>query len=190
MINIDKAKESLFALKNKPKFERMLHTAAIFTELMEQQNIEPIIVGGLSVEIYSLNGYTTHDIDFVLDGYDKANDILHSLGFEKIGKDWFHPEIGVSVEIPDNYLAGDYGKVTTVPVGKRKVNVIGIEDIILDRLRAAVHWKSAQDREWGFRLFLMYMEDIDLDYMESKLETPTEKIELDHWRNEAKYEKE
>ncbi|MBW8349815.1 hypothetical protein K0H71_10190 [Bacillus sp. IITD106] len=188
MINIEEAKKSLLALKNKAKFERMIHTAAIFTELMEQRNVMPIIVGGLSVEIYTLNGYTTHNIDFVLDGYDIAKNVLDSLGFEKVGKDWIHPEIGISIEIQDNYLAGDYGKVTTVPVGTRKINVIGIEDIILDRLRAAVHWKSAQDREWGYRLYLMYFEDIDSDYMESKLETTAEKLELERWYKKANYE--
>lgn len=186
--NISEAKKSLLFLKNEPKFERMVHAAAIITELLEQQNIQPIIVGGLSVEIYTLNGYTTNDIDFVLDGYDKAKEILFSLGFEKVGKDWIHPEIGISIEIPDNYLAGDYEKVTTVPIGNRKVNVIGIEDIILDRLRAAVHWKSAQDREWGYRLFLMYYEDIDLDYIKSMLETPDEKVELDGWIKEANHD--
>ncbi|MFK4998917.1 hypothetical protein ACI2OX_21325 [Bacillus sp. N9] len=182
MLTISEAKKALLVLENRPKFERMVHTAAILTELMEQQNIIPIIVGGLSVEIYTLNGYTTQDIDFVLDGYEKANEILTLLEFEKIGKNWIHPKIGVSVEIPDNHLAGDYEKVTIVPVGNRKVNVIGIEDIILDRLRAAVHWKSAQDREWGYRLFLMYYEDIDLDYINLMLETTSEKSELDQWK--------
>ncbi|WP_157404568.1 hypothetical protein [Shouchella shacheensis] len=36
---------------------------------------------------------------------------------------------------------------------KQKVFVIGVEDIILDRLRACVHWKSSSDCEWGMNPF-------------------------------------
>ena len=66
MRNIQKAKEALAQLHDKPKFEKLIHTAALITELLLPQGVRPIIVGGLSVEIYTLNGYTTQDIDFVL----------------------------------------------------------------------------------------------------------------------------
>jgi hypothetical protein len=179
--NITKAKEELLKLKDKGKFEKMIEAAAIITEVMEQEKLKPIIVGGLSVEIYTLQEYTTHDIDFVLSGYEKANEILLSLGFEKEGRYWIHPEIGLSIEIPDHVLAGDYDKVTTFPIGKRKVYVIGIEDIILDRLRAAVNWRSGVDREWGFRLLYTYFPKIDVDYLYANVETPSEMRELKLW---------
>jgi hypothetical protein len=78
--------------------------------------------------------------------------------------------------------------VTEVPVADKKVYVIGIEDIILDRLRAAVHWKSGEDREWGYRLLLIYFEDIDLTYIESNLQHPSEREEFDVWLAEVRSE--
>ncbi|MNW52416.1 hypothetical protein D3C74_299340 [compost metagenome] len=60
MRNMQKAKEALEQLHDKSKFEKLIQTAAIITELLLPHNIRPIIVGGLSVEIYTLNGYTTH----------------------------------------------------------------------------------------------------------------------------------
>lgn len=142
MSSLIKGKNALLQLKNETKFEKMLQTAAIITDILLEYEIRPIIVGGLSVEIYTMGGYTTYDIDFVLKGYDKASEILFELGFEKIGEDWVHPEIGISVEIPSNYLTGDYDKITQLPVDDKTVYIIGIEDIVLDRLRSAVHWKS------------------------------------------------
>ncbi|MDQ1911397.1 hypothetical protein RAC89_13230 [Paenibacillus sp. GD4] len=186
---MQEAREALEQLQDKTKFEKMLHTAAIITELLLPQGIRPIIVGGLSVEIYTLNGYATQDIDFVMDGYDLAGEVLGSLGFTKLGKNWTHANLGVSVEIPSNFLAGDYNKVTELTVADKAVYVIGIEDIILDRLRAAVHWKSGESREWGYRMLLMYFEDLDMEYIQSRFEHPMEKYEFNLWINAAIQEK-
>jgi hypothetical protein len=187
--NIQEAKASLLQLKDKNRFEKMLYTAAILTNLLQQYDIKPIIVGGLSVEIYTMNGYTTQDIDFVINGYEQTSQILKELEFKKIGKDWIHPVIGVSLEIPSNTLIGDYDKVTELPVEDKSVFIIGIEDIILDRLRSAVHWTSGVDREWGFRLLLMYYEILNLDYIQDSFQNPEEEVEFKRWLNEASLEK-
>ncbi len=62
----------------------------------------------------------------------------------------------------------DDNKVTELQIqinDEMKVFVIGIEDIILDRLRACIHWKSASDCEWGKRMFLLHHERLDIEYM-------------------------
>ncbi|OPH56734.1 hypothetical protein BC351_27755 [Paenibacillus ferrarius] len=190
MTSISEAKKAIYALKDKTKFERLIYSAAIFTELLAEHQIKPIIVGGLAVEIYSQSGYTTQDSDFVMDGYEIADEILKDLDFHKVGKDWIHTTIGISIEIPSNFLTGDYNKVTELPLeGNKKVYVIGIEDIILDRLRSAVHWKSGEDREWGYRLLLIYYEDIDLEYIETSFQHPSEKDEFKEWVAEVTLEK-
>jgi hypothetical protein len=78
--------------------------------------------------------------------------------------------------------------VTEVPVADKKVYVIGIEDIILDRLRSAVHWKSGEDREWGYRLLLIYFEDVDLTYIEANFQHPSEREEFEVWLAEVRSE--
>jgi hypothetical protein len=185
LLSIERAKKELYDLKDKGKFEKMLFTAAILTDLLMQHDIKPIIVGGLSVEIYTMNGYTTQDIDFIINGHEMASEIFGKLDFKKLGKDWIHPTLGVSLEIPNNHLAGDYNKVTTFPVDDKVVYLIGIEDIILDRLRAAVHWHSGEDREWGFRMLLMYIDDIELEYIKSQINNLQESEEFEHWLVEA-----
>ncbi|WP_245742670.1 hypothetical protein [Fontibacillus panacisegetis] len=186
---MQKAKEALEQLHDKSKFEKLIQTAAIITELLLPHDIRPIIVGGLSVEIYTLNGYTTQDIDFVLNGYDLASEVFASLGFVKLGKNWVHADLGVSVEIPSNFLAGDYDKITELSIADRTVYIIGLEDIILDRLRAAVHWKSGESREWGYRMLLMYFEELDLEYIQGRFEHSLEENEFNLWINEAIQEK-
>ncbi|MFE4587464.1 DUF6036 family nucleotidyltransferase, partial [Bacillus subtilis] len=164
-------------------YEAMINTASVITKLLEADKIKPIIVGGLSVEIYTENDYTTRDIDFVSDGHAKIANTLMSLGFRKEGtKDFVHDEIEVSVEIPSSFLHGSYEKVVKMNVtDSLYVYVISIEDILLDRLRAATAWKSKEDSKWGFELLARNRDELDVDYLYENLEAPIEKEELDLW---------
>lgn len=176
------AKNELEKLKDTPKYESMLKVAGIITLLLEKYNIKPIIVGGLSVEIYTQQEYTTRDIDFVSDGYERIQEILLSLDFKKEGKNFYHNAIEIAIEIPDNYLAGSYDKVIKLELDEGYyVYLISIEDIILDRLRAGIYWKSEEDEIWAFKLLASHYPQTDLDYLKENAETKEEKALLDEW---------
>jgi hypothetical protein len=73
------------------------------------------------------------------------------------------------IEIPDSRLDGSLERVLRVDVGDGyHLYVIGIEDLILDRLRAAVHWKSTSDEEWALLLLKTRWNDIDFTYLEQE----------------------
>jgi hypothetical protein len=96
---------------------------------------------------------------------DLANEVLLQLGFEREGRYWYHEELLISIEIPNDMLEdADINKVIELNLKNGyKLYVIGIEDIILDRLRACVHWKSTADCEWGKRLLLIHHERLDIN---------------------------
>lgn len=167
MITIEEAKRQLEDLKEQPKFHKMLHTSAILTSLFKNENLRPIIVGGLAVEIYTRNEYTTLDIDLIFSQRDIADFYLTRIGFKREGRHWFHRELMISIEIPNDMLEdADVDKIVEIelPDGLN-VFVIGIEDIILDRLRACIHWKSTSDCEWAKRLFLLHEDRLDHAYL-------------------------
>jgi len=85
LLSIPEANSALEGLAHKDKFEKLLHTAAILTDVLLQHDIQPIVVEGLSVEVFTLSGYSTEDIDFVLTGYEKTGEIKESraLDFRK-----------------------------------------------------------------------------------------------------------
>ncbi|WP_134704382.1 hypothetical protein [Ammoniphilus sp. YIM 78166] len=183
MISIEEAKLSLSHLKGKSKFEKMVQVSAILTKLLEPHNINPVIVGGLAVEIYTRSEYTTADIDMVLSRRDLANDILLQLGFKREGRHWYHDDLLVSIEIPGDMLDdADLSKVVELQLKDNlKVYVIGIEDIILDRLRACIHWKSTSDCEWGKRLLLLHYQRIDLKYLMETSRKDSTQERLQSW---------
>ncbi|MGM8366630.1 DUF6036 family nucleotidyltransferase [Virgibacillus sp. W0181] len=186
MISIEEARIQLAKLKGKPKFEKMVQTTAILTGLVEYENLRPIIVGGLAVEIYTRSEYTTLDIDIIFSQRHIADRYLKLLGFVLEGKHWYHEELMVSVEISNDVLedADDDRVIELILQDNLYVYVIGIEDIILGRLRACIHWKSSSDCEWGKRLFLMHAQRLDFDYLKHTSQKDNTIVKLKEWLKE------
>lgn len=181
-MKIDEAKKQLSSLNRDNKYEAMIKTAAIITKMLAKHNIKPIIVGGLSVEIYTQSDYSTRDIDFVSEGFAIIEKLLLSLDFIKEGRIFYREDIEIAVEIPDNHLEGDMNKVVKVYIeDELYVYLISLEDIIIDRLRATVHWKSEEDGIWGFKLLINNFDTVDISYIESRLEVKQEKDEFKNW---------
>jgi len=182
-MDINEAKARLDELVGKDKYETMIYTASVITQLLEPYGIKPIIVGGLSVEIYAQQEYSTRDIDFVSTGYEKLRDILFSLGFKKESRYFYRDDIEVAIEIPSSDLDGDYDRVLKMIIDEdgNYVYLISLEDIILDRIRAAVHWKSEEDTIWAFKLLSNQFERVDLEYLKSHTQTKKELELLEEW---------
>lgn len=188
-MNIDQARERIGQLQNQSKFEKMMGVCSVLTSLTEKEGLKPIIVGGFAVEIYSRSEYTTVDIDLIFSRRDIIDQYLQMLDFIKAGRHWYHEGLGVSVEVPNDMLdLADPDKLIKLNLQEQSsVYVIGLEDIILDRLRACVHWQSLSDCEWGYRLFLLHAEKLDVKYLQQKAEVDQTKGILDRWlEKEAK----
>jgi hypothetical protein len=185
---IESARLALQQLEGKAKFETMLGTASIITALLEKSDLKAVIVGGFAVEIYTRSEYTTVDIDLIFSRRDLANDLLLALGFTKEGRHWYHSTLGVSIEIPNDMLENaEISKVVKLNLPDHEhVYVIGIEDIILDRLRACIHWKSSSDCEWGYRLFLIHFENLDIEYMIHRAIIDLTSDQLQVWLEKSK----
>src|SRR5699024_2830540 len=181
-MKIDEAKRQLTSLNKDEKYQTMIYTAAIITKLLDKEKIKPIIVGGLSVNIYTQNDYTTRDIDFVSDGYNIIKELLLTLDFEKENRFFYRDDIEIAIEIPDNHLEGDMSKVQKLELENGLfIYVISLEDIIIDRLSASLYWNSEDDGIWGFQLLTKNFETLDITYIKNTLKAKQEKAEFKLW---------
>lgn len=159
----------LSVLKEMPDgFEKRLLFAGLLTKELSKYNIRPIVVGGNAVEFYTRGNYTTADIDVVVVDYKKLGEILAVWGFVKKGRHWMSEEYDIVIESPANALHGSMEKIAEIEIKGLKVYLEGIEDIILDRLNAFVHWKSKDDGEWARRMIKLNNDKIDWDYLAKK----------------------
>ena len=164
-------KELLEKVKaEKNELKKMLLFLSWLNKALRERGIKslPILVGGSAVELYTFGRYTTGDIDLVAQEKDKVRELLLSSGFFKdFGRLFISEELGIFVDIPDDTLAGSYEKVRTIEIPElgEEIRVIGIEDLIIDRLSACVFWKSQTDCELARYLYEKYKDEIDRSYL-------------------------
>ncbi len=130
--------------------------------------LPPVIAGGHAVEFYSAGGYATVDID-VVSASEPLDVILGGWGFERRGRHWVREDLGVVVEAPSSSLApGQRDRLTEVRVAGTIAYVLGLEDVIVDRLAACVHWSSDDDCRWAEVLVTAHRGDLDVGYLRSR----------------------
>ncbi|HLV09030.1 MAG TPA: hypothetical protein VKY40_02365, partial [Halanaerobiales bacterium] len=74
----------------------------------------------------------------------------------------------LAIEVPSGPLAGSWDKVTEVAIEGLEAYIIGIEDIIVDRLNRYKYWKEFDDEEWIIGMIFINYDDIDWDYLYMK----------------------
>jgi predicted nucleotidyltransferase len=169
-------KQALSDLTNTSKgLRRTMRAMALVSSALSTVGIEPVVVGGQALEIYTFGNYATSDIDVVLSGREQAGEILEKIGFQRKAagfRHWFHEPLDLPIEIPDSILLGSMDMVTDLDVEGYKVKVIGIEDLILNRLRAGVFWNSPSDMTWAKYLIKSYFDELDFKYLEDETQKP------------------
>jgi excisionase family DNA binding protein len=128
----------------------------------------PVIVGGQAVEFYSGGGYATVDIDLV-SASEPLDEILPGWGFERRGRHWMRADLGLIVEAPGSrLLPAQRDRLTEVEVAGTTAYLLGLEDVIVDRLAACLHWSSENDCRWAQVLVGAHKADLDLAYLRAQ----------------------
>jgi len=154
--------------------KRQLLMVALITRLLEEKGKNsPIVVGGCALSYYSREVYFTADIDLAYVDREALGTVLTSIGFEKRGRYWVNEELKMAIEAPASVLVGEDSPVEIVDLGGGlHCRIIGIEDLIIDRLNACKHWKSEIDCEMVELLAKRYLNDLDWSYLEKKAAIP------------------
>lgn len=111
----------------------------------------------------------TKYIDFIAKDDFQIAKIMTSLGFSiGEGYTWFHPDTSVVVEFPKPPLLGDISRVTEVKTEYGVAEIIGVEDIILDRLKGREFWQD--NNEIPEMMIYSHYESIDFVYLRKQAE--------------------
>ncbi|MHB0978978.1 MAG: helix-turn-helix domain-containing protein [Thermoleophilia bacterium] len=152
------------------RIEDRLERRLAFVALLAAANtargwLPPIVVGGHAVEFYTAGGYATVDIDLV-SAHEPLEQVLPEWGFVARGRHWLHEGLGLVVEAPASHLdPGQRERVTRVEIVGEIAYILGVEDVIVDRLAACVHRRSEEDCRWAAVLVGLFADRMDRDYL-------------------------
>jgi hypothetical protein len=160
--------------KTESPLKKQLLMVALLTRVLKRMNKQaPVIIGGCALSYYSREVYFTSDIDLAYADREALNAALKSIGFEKKGRYWMHEGLKVVIEAPASVLPGQDSPLEVVELGEGlQCSIIGIEDLVMDRLNAFKHRKSEIDREMVELLIRRYKNDLDWSYLEEKAMLP------------------
>jgi hypothetical protein len=160
--------------KMESPLKRQLLIVALVTRLLEKIGKRPpVIIGGCALSYYSREVYFTSDIDLAYADREALDMVLKSIGFEKKERYWVHEGLKTAIEVPASILAGEDAPIEVVELGEGlQCSIVGIEDLVIDRLNACKHRKSEIDCEMVELLIRRYMKDLDWSYLEKKAILP------------------
>jgi len=165
--------ENMLAGVESPLKRQLLLLAFVSQRMKEAGSQVPVLIGGCALAYYSREVYFTTDIDLACADRVTLDKVLRSIGFVREGRYWVHKGMNLMVEAPAGALVGEDAPRETVEMGDElELSVIGIEDLLIDRMNACVHWNSKQECEMVDLLVSMWSAEIDWKYLLERAEKP------------------
>lgn len=150
------------------KTKRGLYLVGLLASRMQGTSL--VVVGGFAVEFYTTGNYLTSDIDLVCMQAARVHELLAELGYApdpSNRRHWLNPAHHLVVEVPGKALDHPdmYRRLSTIEIDGYEVQLLGIEDIIVNRLYSAINEKRDDDWHWAREMMAVHWSRLDLDYL-------------------------
>ncbi len=139
------------------KFEFLAELSSLFPD-----NKKPILVGGSAVELYTRGMAKSIDLDIIADRMVIAP-LLLKQGFKQEGRHFYKGRI--DIEIPSDIFKE---RSIIVKYRGKKIRIVSVEDLIIDRLCACKFWESVYDCEQAQMLIRAYKNRLDRQYLNER----------------------
>src|SRR2546428_12934667 len=132
-------------VKKEPnELKRKMLLVGYLSDELSKRGAFLLLVGGQAVETYTAGQFTTGDIDITTTDQEATERLLTRLGFKREGMIWLNQKLAIAVRIVGSYPTRTE-KVRTVEVGPYRARVVGGEEMIIVRIRAAKFRKIGRE---------------------------------------------
>jgi hypothetical protein len=127
---------------------------------LEKAGIRAVLIGGACAAIYSGGGYTSEDLDWIIQSEPSQKQLdaaLAAIGFSRRASQYFHERSDYFVEFPRGPLTiGRDVRIApiTLKIGRARVLAISPTDSCRDRLAAFYHWGDRQSLDVAVKIAL------------------------------------
>lgn len=164
--------DKLFHIVELPPAIQPIVLAAFLSKLFQEERIDLTVVGGAVVQFYTDALYVTHDLDVILRGdtTELIEKVMYGLGFKRTTtyRHFEHPKFEFTVEFPPSPVeigSRVISKVNIIETEEGPVRVVRIEDMIMDRIIAAVEWRDRPSLDQAKLMWQRNQDKIDRVYL-------------------------
>lgn len=156
------------ALSHQNPLLKHMGLAAAVASGFTQKGSQVTIVGGLAVEFYTNACYMARDINLVASRPEHIEGVMTELGCTNQNGIWhFSQALTLAVKFSANPLEADPHRLSSVHSMDAFVNIIGLEDLIISRAKAALQRSRGDSaEEWIRYMMAAHYERMDWAYLE------------------------
>jgi hypothetical protein len=149
--------------------ERKIRFMALLTSSLPKGKVRPVLAGGSAIEVYLDGTLRTGDMDVVYN-IKALEEVLKAWRFALGGglRAWANEELGLAVDMVGEDFNGSYERVTTITTDYGPATIMGIEDLIVNRLASAKFWRVPADVDQAYLLAKAHTDKIDWPYVEEE----------------------
>lgn len=147
-----------------PLTKRIVFTG-ILTREVEKEGFSPVIGGNYAVELYTSGGYKADTVDLLIP-VDLADSVLSRWSFERGDSGWSNEDIGIAVRsLGEDLGKSELERVNQIDVNGLAVYLLGVEDLIIDKLAEYTRHGESDAILWAQELMEIHINELDLDYL-------------------------
>jgi len=163
--------------------------AAILTAELESKGFSPVMAGDYAIELYTHGENQADSVELIAPvGF--VEETLLRLDFSKAGDTWVNEEVNIKVRLlGEDLQEHQLQRVNQVDVNGHPVYLLGLEDVIIDKLKSYVKG-GEQNAIISVRdLIELHLNEIDWDYLREQASEEAVIDPLLEWIDELKLEK-
>lgn len=140
----------------------LAEVASAVADALRKAGIHAVLTGGACATLYSEGAYQSQDLDFIITAGGTRRSLdraMETVGFQRDGDHYRHPETPFFVEFPRGPLAiGQDIDIAPIefPIGSGHATALSPTDACRDRLAAFYHWSDRQSEEVAVEIALRH----------------------------------
>lgn len=150
-----------------PLTKRIIFMGYVTGEL-EKEGLSPVAAGDYAVELYTSGGFKGNTVD-VIAPRELIEGLLLLLDFKEEDGGWRNESVDILVRVlGEDLTEGQLQRVNQIDVNGLMVYLIGLEDLITDKLKDFVAKGDPAAIVWVQELIEIHVSEIDWDYLKER----------------------
>lgn len=165
-MNLSESNAWLILLLDEPRpLRKKLVALGIIADRLAPHGIVPVLAGGTALEHYTAGESAGDEVELALIPSEIVDRVFLEFFFKKDRHRWIRADLDLVFSL---HTGHPHGPLNEIEIDGLTVTILGIDDLLIERLRAWARWKSEEDGRRMRHLATLGKDSINWDYIRRK----------------------